>query len=151
MLELAQRFSNIHALKDSTGNVEQAQEIAGKARDDFRIYSGDDYLTLPFLSIGGSGIVSVASHCAGKQISKMMKAFFDGSLDEARKMHYDLLPLFKGLFAAPNPTCSKYALSRLGICKEHLRLPLVPLESNQRMAMDQILRQCDIIAELSRA
>ncbi|HEY9716687.1 MAG TPA: dihydrodipicolinate synthase family protein, partial [Trichormus sp.] len=59
--------------------------------------------------------------------------------------------LFKGLFAAPNPTCTKYGLSRLGICSEHLRLPLVPLESAQKAAMDAILKQCNVIAELSRA
>jgi 4-hydroxy-tetrahydrodipicolinate synthase len=151
MLEMSTRFANIHALKDSTGSMEQAAEIAGKARDDFRIYSGDDYLTVPFLSVGASGIVSVASHLCGKQIAKMMDLFFAGSLDEARKIHYDLLPLFKGLFVAPNPVCVKYALSKLGLCKEHLRLPLVPLETQQKAVLDGIMRQCGIAAELSRA
>jgi len=150
-LELAQRVPTIHALKDSTGSVEQSAEIAGKARDDFRVYSGDDYLTLPFLSIGASGIVSVASHFSGMQISKMIDSFFAGKLDEARAIHYELLPLFKGLFAAPNPTCTKYGLSKLGICSENLRLPLLPLESTQKAAMDGILKQCNIIAEFSRA
>lgn len=151
ILELAARVPNIHALKDSTGEVDQSAEIAGAAREDFRIYSGDDYLTLPFLSVGACGIISVASHFAGKQIAKMMNDFFAGNLDEARKTHYHLLPLFKGLFAAPNPTCSKYALSRLGICKSHLRLPLVELDTDHKTAMDQVLRQCKISAELSRA
>ncbi len=151
MLELTEKVASVHALKDSTGSVDQSAEIAGKAREDFRIYSGDDYLTLPFLSIGGSGIVSVASHFAGRRIQKMMDGFFSNDLDQARKIHYELLPLFKGLFAAPNPTCTKYGLSRLGICSEHLRLPLVPLESAQKAAMDAILKQCNIIAELSRA
>jgi 4-hydroxy-tetrahydrodipicolinate synthase len=151
MLELTAKVATVHALKDSTGSVEQSAEIAGKARDDFRIYSGDDYLTLPFLSIGGSGIVSVASHFAGTRIVKMMDGFFAKELDQARAIHYELLPLFKGLFAAPNPTCTKYGLSRLGICSEHLRLPLVPLESAQKAAMDAILKQCNVIAELSRA
>ena len=151
ILELAARNPNIHALKDSTGDVEQSAEIAGKAREDFRIYSGDDYLTLPFLSVGACGIISVAGHFAGRQILKMMSDFFAGKLDEAREMHYYLLPLFKGLFAAPNPTCSKYALSRLGICKAHLRLPLVELDADQKTAVEQVLRQCAISAELSRA
>jgi len=148
-LELAQRFSNIHAVKDSTGNVDQAAEIAARARDEFLIYSGDDYLTLPFLAIGGCGIVSVASHFAGRQINSMMENFFAGELEESRRLHYELLPLFKGLFAAPSPTCTKYGLSRLGICSEFLRLPLVPLESAQRAVMDNVLRQCNIIAELT--
>jgi 4-hydroxy-tetrahydrodipicolinate synthase len=151
MLQLTQMVDTVHALKDSTGSVEQSAEIAGKARDDFRIYSGDDYLTLPFLSIGASGIVSVASHFAGKRIQKMMTSFFANDLNQARSLHYELLPLFKGLFAAPNPTCTKYGLSRLGICSEHLRLPLIPLEPTERAAMDDVLKQCNIIAELSRA
>lgn len=151
IIELAQRFSNLHAVKESSGNVDQSAEIAARARDEFLIYSGDDYLTLPIMAVGGCGVVSVASHFAGRQISSMMENFFAGDLEHARGLHYNLLPLFKGLFAAPNPTCTKYALSRLGICSEHLRLPLVPLESAQRAAMDNVLRQCDIIAELSRS
>jgi 4-hydroxy-tetrahydrodipicolinate synthase len=150
IVELAQRLPNVHAVKESSGNVDQASEIGARARDEFLIYSGDDYLTLPYLSVGACGIVSVASHLAGKRINKLMDHFFSGDLDEARKSHYDLLPLFKGLFAAPNPTCVKYALSRLGLCSEQLRLPLIPLEAAQRAAMDNVLRQCDIIAELSR-
>lgn len=151
MLELIQGEKTIHALKDSTGSVDQAAEIAGKARDDFRVYSGDDYLTLPFLSIGGSGIVSVASHLAGRGIKQMIDSFFAGKLDDARKLHYELLPLFKGLFAAPNPTCTKYALAKQGLCTEHLRLPLVPLDAAQREAMDKILKQCKMAAEPLRA
>lgn len=150
-VELAQRFGNVHAVKDSSGDVDQAAAIAARARDEFLIYSGDDYLTLPMMAVGACGVVSVASHFAGRQISSLMENFFSGELDEARRLHYSLLPLFKGLFSAPNPTCTKYGLSRLGICSEYLRLPLVPLESAQRLAMDNVLRQCDIIAELSRS
>ena len=140
-IELTQRCPNLHALKDSTGCPEQAAEIAGKARDSFRVYSGDDYLTLPFLSVGACGVVSVASHIAGKQIQEMIEAFFSGKLDQARAAHYELLPLFKGLFTAPNPTCVKYALAQLGICKPHLRLPLVPLAGAQKEAMDRLIKE----------
>lgn len=141
MIKLADKHKNIHALKDSTGTVDQAGEIAGDARKDFRIYSGDDYLTLPFLSIGSAGVVSVASHIVGTPIKEMCDAFFDGKLDKARELHYKYLPLFKGLFAAPNPTCVKYALSKMGICKENLRLPLVPLDAQQKAALDKLLEQ----------
>lgn len=140
-IELVQRCPNLHALKDSTGSPEQAAEIAGKARESFRVYSGDDYLTLPFLSVGACGVVSVASHIAGKQIQEMTEAFFDGKLDKARQVHYELLPVFKGLFTAPNPTCVKYALAQLGICNAHLRLPLVPLAGAQRDAMDRLIKE----------
>lgn len=142
MLELISRHPNIHALKDSTGGVDQAAELAGKANDRFRVYSGDDYLTLPFLSIGGSGVVSVASHVAGNQVKEMIDCFFAGKLDRARELHYHLLPLFKGLFAAPNPTCVKYALSLLGILKPTLRLPLVPLDDKQQKELKSIMEAC---------
>ena len=139
-IEMSQRIPNLHALKDSTGNTDQAAEIAGKARPDFLIYSGDDNMTLPFLSVGACGVISVASHVAGPAIAQMMKAFFDGNLDKARGLHYEYLPLFKGLFVAPNPTCVKYALSTMGICKANLRLPLTPLPAAQRQLIDRLLR-----------
>lgn len=149
MLQMIAETSNIHALKDSTGSVEQTAEIAGKAPATFKIYSGDDYLTLPFLSVGACGIVSVASHVVGKQISEMIDDFFAGRLDDARAKHYKYLPIFKGLFAAPNPTCVKYALSLLGICKEHLRLPLVPLDADQKAAIKQLMKQANLAAQSS--
>lgn len=140
-IELAKRCPNLHALKDSTGSVEQAAEIAGKVRDSFRVYSGDDYLTLPFLAVGGCGVVSVASHVVGNQIKEMIEAFFAGKLDRARQLHYDYLPVFKGLFTAPNPTCVKYALSTMGICKPHLRLPLVPISGQSKDNLDRLLKE----------
>jgi len=151
LAELTRRCRTLHAVKDSTGNVEQAAELAGRAREDFRIYSGDDYLTLPFLSIGACGVVSVASHLAGTAIEEMCKCFFAGQLDQARKVHYQYLPLFKGLFTAPNPTCIKFALSQLGLCKPHLRLPLVPLAGSQKEAMEALLRQFRASAKLPTA
>jgi 4-hydroxy-tetrahydrodipicolinate synthase len=149
MLQMIDSNHNLHALKDSTGSVEQSAEIAGKARDSFKIYSGDDYLTLPFLSIGAAGIVSVASHVIGQPIADMLDDFFAGRLDEARKKHYKYLPIFKGLFAAPNPTCVKYALSVLGICTENLRLPLIPLNSQEKQVINQLLKEADVTAKSS--
>lgn len=139
VLQLAAEHKNIIALKDSSGNVEQAQEIARLASSHFRIYSGDDNLTLPFLSVGACGVVSVASHIIGKEIELMIESFFAGKIDDARALHYLYLPLFKGLFIAPNPSCVKYAISKMGFCKENLRLPLVPLNQMQKNAIDELL------------
>lgn len=139
IVELAQKHKNIAALKDSTGNVEQASDVAAAAPEHFRIYSGDDNMTLPFLSVGACGVISVASHIIGRDINKMMDAFFAGKLDEARALHYQMMPVFKGLFAAPNPTCVKYALSKANFGKEDLRLPLVPLSAAQKETMDKLL------------
>lgn len=149
MLEMIESNHNIYALKDSTGSVEQAAEIAGKARESFKIYSGDDYLTLPFLAVGACGIVSVASHIIGKPIADMVDDFFAGRLDAAREKHYQYLPIFKGLFSAPNPTCVKYALSVLGICGEYLRMPLVPLDKQQKQVINQLLKEADLTAKSS--
>ncbi len=138
-VELAQLCPNITALKDSTGATDQTAEIAGKAPSDFTIYSGDDHLLLPFLSVGASGVVSVASHIVGGPITEIIENYFKGKHDAARSGYYKYLPLFKGLFAAPNPTCIKYALSKQGLCKPYLRLPLVELPESSRTALDAIL------------
>lgn len=139
IVELAQNHKNIAALKDSTGNVDQASDIADRAPEHFRIYSGDDNMTLPFLSVGACGVISVASHLAGPQITEMMESFFAGNLDQARALHYKLMPLFKGLFIAPNPTCVKYLLGRKDLISDSLRLPLVPLSASQKASMDLLI------------
>lgn len=144
ILSLSSTCKNIVGLKDSTGGVDQSSEIAGKAAENFRIYSGDDYLTLPFLSIGACGIISVASHIIGDQISEMMDHFFAGRLDDSRRLHYELLPVFKGLFAAPNPVCVKYAMEKLKLCSARLRAPLVEPDDEQKKAMDALLKQAKI-------
>lgn len=149
MLRIAEQCDTVHAIKDSTGNVDQAAEIAAKARDGFRIYSGDDFLTLPFLSIGACGVVSVASHLVGESVTGIMAKFFSGDVDGPRSIHYKYLPLFKGLFAAPNPVCVKYALSKLGLCKEHVRLPLVPLNEDEKNTLKQILKNTGVLENLS--
>jgi 4-hydroxy-tetrahydrodipicolinate synthase len=146
IVALAAEHKNIVAVKDSTGGVDQAQEIARTVRDGFHIYSGDDNLTLPLLSIGGCGVVSVASHIIGDEIKLMIDSFFAGKLDEARRLQYKNLPIFKGIFIAPNPTCIKYALSRQGICREDLRLPLVPLSDAQKKTMDEMLKDIKVKA-----
>lgn len=141
IIALSNEHANIVALKDSTGNVDQAQEVARLAEAHFRVYSGDDNLTLPFLSVGACGVISVASHIIGLEIKSMIESFFAGKLDDARALHYLYLPIFKGLFIAPNPTCVKYALAKMGLCKENLRLPLVPLSDAQRKNIDELLKE----------
>jgi len=150
LVQLDLDHKNIVALKDSTGNVDQAQEVARLASDKFRIYSGDDNLTLPFLSVGACGVVSVASHVVGNEIKAMLEAFFSGKNEEARLLHYKYLPIFKGLFIAPNPTCVKYMLGRLGVGKDHLRLPLVPLSPTECEQMDALMKDLKLAATAVR-
>jgi 4-hydroxy-tetrahydrodipicolinate synthase len=144
-LEVIETCPSIIGLKDSTNSVEQSADIARLVtRKDFFIYSGDDFLTLPFLSIGAAGIVSVASHLVGSQIKVMLDSYFKGDFDQARKIHYTCLPLFKGLFAAPSPTCLKYGLSKIGLCKNVLRMPLIPLTAGEQAKFDAIFNQSPI-------
>lgn len=144
MVKIIETCKNVHAIKDSTGDVDQMASLARLCSDPFRLYSGDDNLTLPFMSVGACGVVSVASHVIGKEISAMIKLFSEGEIREARALHYKYLPLFKGLFIAPNPTCVKYVLSLMGLCNESLRLPLVPLDAEQKLQIRNMLAECEI-------
>jgi 4-hydroxy-tetrahydrodipicolinate synthase len=144
-LEIVESCINVMALKDSTGSTDQIAEISSKVqKNNFWVYSGDDYLTLPSLSVGATGIVSVAAHLIGRSIKKMIECYFQGKYDEARKIHYQCLPLFKGLFAAPSPTCLKYALERTGLCKGVLRLPLIPLNADEKKKLEAIMDKSPI-------
>jgi 4-hydroxy-tetrahydrodipicolinate synthase len=115
---------NIVAIKEASGNLDQASQIRRSTPDSFAIYSGDDSLTLPILAIGGSGVVSVASHLVGKQIQAMVQAFETGQVKTATQIHLQLLPLCKALFLTTNPIPVKAALAIAGWEVGGCRLPL---------------------------
>ncbi|CAM3360138.1 4-hydroxy-tetrahydrodipicolinate synthase [Marinicrinis lubricantis] len=125
-------IDNIVATKESTGDLEQIAQIAAQTSDSFKVYSGDDSLTLPVLSVGGYGIVSVASHIIGKEIKQMVEHFVSGKVQEAASLNAQLLNIFTGLFICPNPVPVKYALELQGFQAGGVRLPLVwPNETEQ--------------------
>lgn len=129
--ELA-KINNIVAMKEASGNLDQITTIISETSDDFFVYSGDDSLTLPILAIGGTGIVSVASHVVGKELKEMVSAFLNGNYQLAAKRHQQLLPIFKGLFIAPNPSPVKEALRLRGLDVGGVRLPLIPLSDSEK-------------------
>ena len=131
----------IKAIKEASGSLDQIMAIRQYAADDFLIYSGDDSMTLPILSVGGSGIISVASHLAGPVIAKMIKAWQQGDTALAADLNTRLYPLFKALFIAPNPAPLKYALGQYGFDTNHLRLPLVPLNADEQAMVDKAVNQ----------
>ncbi|MBB5354828.1 4-hydroxy-tetrahydrodipicolinate synthase [Anoxybacillus mongoliensis] len=131
---------NIVAVKDASGNLDAMTEIIAKTRDDFMLYSGDDGLTLPVLAIGGSGVVSVASHIIGNEMKEMMDAFMRGDNKKAATMHQQLLPIMKALFAAPSPVPVKTALQLKGLDVGSVRLPLVPLTESERLQLMHVLQ-----------
>ncbi|WP_066053434.1 4-hydroxy-tetrahydrodipicolinate synthase [Robertmurraya korlensis] len=126
------KIDNIVAVKEASGNLNAMTAIIAGTDDDFLVYSGDDGLTIPLLSIGGAGIVSVASHVIGNEMQEMVSAFLNGDIQGAAKKHQQLLPLMEGLFQAPNPTPVKTALQIKGLDVGSVRLPLVPLNEQER-------------------
>ncbi|MFC4182650.1 4-hydroxy-tetrahydrodipicolinate synthase [Saccharococcus thermophilus] len=130
---------NIVAVKDASGNLDAMTEIIARTREDFQLYSGDDSITLPVLAIGGAGVVSVASHIIGNEMQQMIAAFEAGDNKKAAKLHQKLLPLMKGLFAAPNPVPVKTALQLKGLDVGSVRLPLVPLTEQERSELLRLL------------
>lgn len=134
---------NIKAVKEASGNLVQMSRIIANTPDDFALYSGDDSLALPVLSIGGAGVVSVASHIIGNEMQQMIEAYFSGNVQEAAKWHQKLLPIMKGLFAAPSPAPVKTALQLKGIHVGSVRLPLVPLTEQERNQLVKLLNELD--------
>ncbi|QTM99573.1 4-hydroxy-tetrahydrodipicolinate synthase [Sediminibacillus dalangtanensis] len=130
---------NIVAVKESGGNLDDMTSIISGTKDSFHLYSGDDGLTLPVLSIGGKGVVSVASHIFGNEMKEMADSFFNGDHQRAATLHQCLLPMMKSLFMAPSPAPVKAALSYVGIDAGSVRLPLVPLGENEKQLLFQQL------------
>ncbi|RID87116.1 4-hydroxy-tetrahydrodipicolinate synthase [Peribacillus asahii] len=130
---------NIVAVKEASGDLNAMTQIIAETAENFVLYSGDDGLTLPVLSIGGVGVVSVASHVIGKEMQQMVDAFLAGNLQEAAKLHQKLLPIIKGLFSAPSPAPVKTALQLIGIDVGSVRLPIVPLTEQERSVLANLL------------
>ncbi|OES43564.1 4-hydroxy-tetrahydrodipicolinate synthase [Domibacillus iocasae] len=138
-IRLANEVPNIMATKEASGSMDIITEIIANTEEDFLVYSGDDGLTLPILSIGGTGIISVASHVAGNEMKEMVNAFLSGDIQAAASIHQRLLPLFRGLFAAPNPVPVKTALQMKGLDVGGVRLPLIPLTEEERTILSTLL------------
>ena len=136
---LAKEYSNIVAVKQSNGNLDLISEIKMLCPDDFAIYSGDDSLTLPMMSIGAHGVVSVASHVVGAEIKSMIHNFKSGQVTASSNMHSYLYPLFKKIFMAPNPTPIKALLSKLNVIQNYVRRPLVELDEQDRLSLVECL------------
>ena len=140
------KLDGIVAIKESTGNIDIASQIRQLTPPDFKIYAGDDSLTLPILAIGGSGVVSVASHLVGNDIQQMIGAFESGQHQLAAQLHLKMLPLFKGLFFAPNPMPIKAALKLQGWEVGGLRLPMCELPLESLPQLQQLLQEQGLLS-----
>ncbi|MBI5875167.1 MAG: 4-hydroxy-tetrahydrodipicolinate synthase [Deltaproteobacteria bacterium] len=138
-------IKNIIGIKEATGNLQQVSDTIELCRKDFIILSGDDFTTLPILSIGGHGVISVTSNIAPNGVSDMCDAFFNGNLEKAIKLHYKLQPLHRVMFIETNPIPVKTALAMMGKIKEEFRLPLVKMGEANRKKLQKTLSGCGII------
>lgn len=130
---------NIVALKEANGNLDAMAEIIDRTPTGFSLYSGDDALTIPVLSIGGVGVVSVSSHIIGNEMQSMIRSFKLGDIQQAAREHRRLLPMMKALFVAPNPSGVKAALNLTGVSVGGVRLPMVPLNDEQLFTVQKAL------------
>lgn len=137
---LREKHPHIVAIKDCNGSCDRISELKKSLGEDFQILAGDDSLTLPFLALGATGIVSVASNLVVRELVEMVDLALENNFQEAAKIHYRLYPLFKGLFIESNPGPVKYALYRQGVISSaELRLPMVSLLEENRLILDTVL------------
>ena len=135
--------SNIVAVKEASGNVDQASAIRAKSR--LTVLCGDDSLTLPMIAVGAQGVISVVGNVAPREMRTLTDHARAGRIAEAEAMHRRLLPLFKALFIESNPGPAKYLLAHLGLMRNELRLPLVPVEP----ASEEVIRAAAVAVGLS--
>lgn len=133
------QIDNIVSVKDSSGDLDAIVAVLEHASEGFTVYSGDDSMTLPILSIGGAGVVSVSSHIIGTQMKQMISLYESGKVKKAADLHRELLPVMKALFMAPSPSPVKAALAKNGIDVGSVRLPLVPLSALEEQTLFRVL------------
>ncbi|MFP5381569.1 MAG: 4-hydroxy-tetrahydrodipicolinate synthase [Gammaproteobacteria bacterium] len=132
-------------IKDATGNMERASDLLRRAPTDFMLYSGDDASALPFMLLGGHGVISVTANVAPKLMHQMCEAAFAGNLAEGRELNNLLLPLHSKLFVEANPIPVKWACAELGLIGHGLRLPLTPLSSAYHDTLREAMRHARLI------
>ncbi|HAH33117.1 MAG TPA: 4-hydroxy-tetrahydrodipicolinate synthase [Elusimicrobia bacterium] len=145
VLALRRKFSNIVGIKEASGNLDQVSEIINVLDKDFTVMSGDDSLTLPMMSVGARGVISVVSNIAPAETAKMCALFLKGGAGRAAKTHHSLFPLIKSLFIETNPIPVKYAASLLGLCGYEPRLPLTPLSIGNRAVVKKYMVKTGVL------
>ncbi|HAB90566.1 MAG TPA: 4-hydroxy-tetrahydrodipicolinate synthase [Bacteroidetes bacterium] len=144
VIRLAEASKTFIGIKEASGNLSQAMRIIAQAPDDFALISGDDFLTLPLIALGATGVISVAANAFPKSFSHLVRAALNYDLNEAQKLQVVLNPFFESLFEENNPGGIKCALESMGLIQGHLRLPLIPVSEKNQIDIQNALR---IIAE----
>lgn len=144
-LRLAEEGENIVAVKEASGNYAQISEIIRNRPEGFSVLSGNDNETLSLMATGADGVISVASNLVPAEMTALVRAMQEGRLDEARRLNFRLMPLFKGCFIESNPIPVKAGMASLGLLEDSLRLPLTSASAATRAAMEEILKDLDIL------
>ena len=138
-------LKNVVAIKEATGNMAQVSEILRTCGDRITVLSGDDFTTFTLMALGGKGTISVSANVAPRDVSEMCRLMNEGKYDEARKLHFKLEPLNKGMFIETNPISVKTALSLMGKIEEEMRLPLCRMAADNKGKLSDILKNYGLI------
>jgi 4-hydroxy-tetrahydrodipicolinate synthase len=139
-LKLAAAHENIVATKEASGDYSQVMQIIAGRPKNFKVFSGDDASTLPLVSLGADGLVSVIANEMPKETSRMVEKALDGAHTAARKLHYQILPLMDANFIESSPAPCKFVMKEMGLLEENLRLPLVPVTAETRAKLKDVMR-----------
>ncbi len=136
---------NIVGIKEATGDLKQVADLLARCGERFTVLSGDDFTTLPILSVGGKGVISVTANVAPADVSRMVHAYLGGDPRTALDLHARLWPLHRAMFLETNPVPVKTALAMMGLIGPDLRLPLAPLSAGNRDALRRALRDYGLL------
>ena len=136
---------NIVAIKEASGDLGQVSEVINLCGDKINVLSGDDFTTLPLMVLGGKGTISVSANVAPRDLSTMCQNLLDGKIEDAKKLHFKLEPLNKGMFIETNPISVKTALSLMGKVEEEMRLPLCPMAAENKEKLKNILKDYGLV------
>lgn len=138
-------ITNIVAIKEGSGSLQQVSDIIQACGDRITVLSGDDALTLPMMALGAKGVITVTANIVPNDMARMVDAFAAGNLAEARRLHYRMAPLFAALFYETNPIPVKEALGMMGKCSAELRLPLCPMAADTKEKLSRALKDYGLI------
>ncbi|MBL8016323.1 MAG: 4-hydroxy-tetrahydrodipicolinate synthase, partial [Ignavibacteria bacterium] len=144
-LRLAEEVENVIAIKEASNNLEQIMQIIKHRPKDFAVLSGEDSLTLPIITSGGDGVISVVSNEVPREFSDMVRAALAGDLKKAKDLHYRLFDLMRANFIESNPIPVKTALHMMGMVEESLRLPLTKMTKHNREKLKKVLKDIKLI------
>lgn len=148
MVEIAAEVESVKGVKEASGNLKQVGAIIKLAKErglDFTVVAGDDFLTLPIMSLGGKGVISVAANIAPQPMCEMVNAMLSGDIEKAKEINLRLFPLFEAMFLETNPIPVKRTAELMGLPAGHVRLPLGELSEENEHKLRQVLRELDMI------